>query len=267
MEGRLGAVYRIAAIDLDGTLLHSSGVISEANAEALQGLLARGVVVCAATARPYFGVARLFRRLGIEPAAIASGGAEVRLQDGSLVTRRVLPTAFAPFLADLCDRAGWRGTLTTLERSYWRDSELPAWAGSRSDIVAVTRLADTDLTGLLAAVVHVPAGDALLEELEGWAGQVAVYDALSSRGERLVTVTAAGVTKGSGLIELCRALGANASEVVAFGDSDVDLPMFAVAGLAVAMGNASGAVQAAAAMVTSPADDDGFAEAVRRIWV
>ena len=51
----------------------------------------------------------------------------------------------------------------------------------------------------------------------------------------------------------------------AFGDSDVDLPMFAVAGLAVAMGQASERVRAAASFTSVSADEDGFARAVERI--
>jgi hypothetical protein len=46
---------------------------------------------------------------------------------------------------------------------------------------------------------------------------------------------------------------------VAIGDSEVDLPMFAVAGLAVAMGNAGDLVRQHASHVTASADDDGVA--------
>jgi hypothetical protein len=44
-----------------------------------------------------------------------------------------------------------------------------------------------------------------------------------------------------------------------------DLPMFGVAGLAIAMGNAPPAVQARAAAVTLANDADGFAAAVRDV--
>ena len=82
----------------------------------------------------------------------------------------------------------------------------------------------------------------------------------------LVTVTAADVDKGSGLLALCRALDIPPQEAVAFGDSEVDLPMFRAAGLSVAMANASDAIRAAATMTTASADEDGVAKAIAQIW-
>ena len=61
-------MYRLAAIDLDGTLLNSANAISEGNAEALRWLAARGVHVAAATARSYESAMRQFEGHGIEPA-------------------------------------------------------------------------------------------------------------------------------------------------------------------------------------------------------
>lgn len=42
--------------------------------------------------------------------------------------------------------------------------------------------------------------------------------------------------KGSGVLELCRMLGASPEDCVAVGDHDNDLPMFRVAGLSIAVG-------------------------------
>jgi hydroxymethylpyrimidine pyrophosphatase-like HAD family hydrolase len=49
------------------------------------------------------------------------------------------------------------------------------------------------------------------------------------------------------------------------GDMPNDLPMFAVAGLAIAMGNAPPAVKARAQMIVAGNDDDGWAQAVARL--
>jgi hydroxymethylpyrimidine pyrophosphatase-like HAD family hydrolase len=52
--------------------------------------------------------------------------------------------------------------------------------------------------------------------------------------------------------------------VLVLGDMDNDLQMFAKAGFAVAMGNASGAVKSAAHATTAANDEDGFALAIER---
>jgi hydroxymethylpyrimidine pyrophosphatase-like HAD family hydrolase len=81
----------------------------------------------------------------------------------------------------------------------------------------------------------------------------------------MLTITAKGVEKGRGLRALCDALGIDPAVAAAFGDSEVDLPMFRVAGLSVAMGNGTAEVQDAATFVTTTTDEDGFAAAVERI--
>lgn len=133
-------------------------------------------------------------------------------------------------------------------------------------MVPVTTLAGADLSGLLAVLASVAPDDPLLAELAPWSTSVTAHRAVSFNGDALLTITASGVDKGTGLLALCAALGIDPSQAAVFGDSDVDLPMFEAAGLAVAMGNASDHVKARAQLVTGPADEAGVAEAVRHIW-
>ena len=50
-------------------------------------------------------------------------------------------------------------------------------------------------------------------------------------------LNAAGITKGSGLRNLCQYLGIEAEETMAFGDGENDWPMLEAAGIGVAMEN------------------------------
>jgi hypothetical protein len=90
--------------------------------------------------------------------------------------------------------------------------------------------------------------------------------ALSARAQ--VTYSAAGglaeigplgVTKGSVLVEWCRARGIPASAVWAFGDMPNDVPMLAWAGTSFAVANAHPDVHAAASHSCPSNDDDGVA--------
>ena len=56
-----------------------------------------------------------------------------------------------------------------------------------------------------------------------------------------------------------------ARELLVVGDSGNDVSMFAVAGTAVAMGQASAEIKAAAHLVTEPFDDDGCALALHAL--
>ena len=73
----------------------------------------------------------------------------------------------------------------------------------------------------------------------------------------------AGINKGSGLKTLCGQLGIDPSACMAVGDANNDIPMFHVAGISVAMGNADVSVKAEADRTVADNDHDGCAEAIR----
>jgi hydroxymethylpyrimidine pyrophosphatase-like HAD family hydrolase len=70
--------------------------------------------------------------------------------------------------------------------------------------------------------------------------------------------------KGDGIAALARAFGVALKEVAAFGDMPNDLPMFARAGLSVALGQAPGCVRAAASATAATNEQDGVADAILR---
>ena len=80
-----------------------------------------------------------------------------------------------------------------------------------------------------------------------------------------VELTAPGVHKGRGLVELSERLGIARQQVVAFGDGLNDHEMLTWAGLGVAMGNAGAATKAVADEVTASNDEDGVAVVVERL--
>jgi len=82
---------------------------------------------------------------------------------------------------------------------------------------------------------------------------------LTVSGGPFVEVGPAGVSKATGLAALCADLGINASEVLAFGDHQNDLPMLQWAGRGFAMANSQPSVLAAVAERTASNEEDGLA--------
>lgn len=218
------------ALDLDGTLFNSKGQVSERTAAALKHAHEAGIVLAPATARWYQAAIRPFAALEIEAAAIASAGADVRSNDGTVLEQTMLDGAYAP---------EWMKPVTTFEGVH--------------------------IASVLSVLAEATTGDAHLPELEAWRDRVSIYSALAFNGDALLTMTAPGTDKGSGLLALCRSLGIDPAEAVAIGDSEVDVPMFRVAGMAVAMGDATEEARAAATHRTGTADEDGVAEFLESI--
>lgn len=74
-----------------------------------------------------------------------------------------------------------------------------------------------------------------------------------------------GQSKPRGMKKLCEIIGAEPSEVIAFGDGGNDTGMLQFAGMGVAMGNAQDTVKAYADMVCPSVDEDGIEWAVDKI--
>ncbi len=85
-----------------------------------------------------------------------------------------------------------------------------------------------------------------------------------SSNSGLIEISAAGVTKASGLAEVCDLLDLSSDDVVAFGDMPNDEPMLRWVGHGVAMANAHADLLAIADEVTAPNSEDGVAQVLER---
>jgi hydroxymethylpyrimidine pyrophosphatase-like HAD family hydrolase len=84
-------------------------------------------------------------------------------------------------------------------------------------------------------------------------------------GAPFIEISAAGVTKASGVAAVAESLGVAAADVIAFGDAPNDLPMLLWAGRAVAVANAHSDVKAVAGEHAPSNDDDGVADVIERL--
>ena len=74
------------------------------------------------------------------------------------------------------------------------------------------------------------------------------------------------VTKAAGLIELCKYLNIDIADTVAIGDAPNDTEVLQTAGYAVAMGNASDDIKKIADYITDDNDHDGVLKAINKIF-
>ncbi|HDI7330654.1 TPA: HAD family phosphatase [Staphylococcus aureus] len=73
------------------------------------------------------------------------------------------------------------------------------------------------------------------------------------------------VSKGNAIKALCQKLGYSVDQVIAFGDSMNDKSMFEVAGLAIAMGNASDELKQYADEITLDHNENGIPHALKKL--
>jgi Cof subfamily protein (haloacid dehalogenase superfamily) len=256
---------RLAAIDLDGTLLRSDGTISQRSRDAIRAVREAGVLVVIVTARGPASVSELAKDAGIVGSAICSnGGLIVDLASGAVLRERLLETETAIRLVHGL-RERLPGIVFAVEHeAFAHEPGFAAWgweppAGTR--VANALELLEDPATKLILrhADHEVEAVAAVARELAGNALTV-----VQSGGEA-VEVTAVGVNKAAGLAEVAAEHGIDAADVIAFGDYPNDVPMLAWAGRGVAVANAHAEVLAVADEVTASNDDDGVALVLERL--
>jgi Cof subfamily protein (haloacid dehalogenase superfamily) len=256
---------RLAAIDLDGTLLRPDGTLSERSRSALDRARAAGIRVVLVTARGPRSVRVLAADLGLDGSAICSNGAIILdLGSGEVVRTQPLATEVAARLVREL-RSRLPGILFAAESE--EIALEPGFAAWEWEPPAGTRYGDgLELVAEPVAKLIVRHDTHALEAVAEAARELAGADAaVTIPGPWTVEISAAGVSKAAALAELCAELGVSRDEVVAFGDYPNDLPMLEWAGHAVAVANAHPTVLAAADEVTASNADDGVALVLERL--
>jgi Cof subfamily protein (haloacid dehalogenase superfamily) len=256
---------RLAAVDLDGTLLRSDGTISARTKAAVRRATDAGIEIVLVTARGPRTMRPLAEELGVRGEAICSNGAlVVDLDTQRLRKQRLLRTEVAVQLVRAL-RERIPGIVFAVEHeAFAHEPGFSAWnwtppAGTRvADAVELLEEPATKLI-LRHAGHEVEAIAAVARELAGSGATVV------ASGKEAVEVTAAGVNKATALAELCDELGIDAEDVVAFGDYPNDVPMLVWAGRAVAVANAHPDVVEVADELTASNDDDGVALVLERL--
>ncbi|MBQ9726873.1 MAG: Cof-type HAD-IIB family hydrolase [Kiritimatiellae bacterium] len=268
---------RLAALDLDGTLLDSEKRLSARNRAALAAAAARGVEIVPSTGRFFDGMPDAVRALPFVRYAITVNGAQVwdRAAGRSLV-RAEIPLATAVAVMETldafdciydCYQDGW-GWMTAAMRDRAADYAPDA------HYLAMIRDLRSPVPELKA---HLAAKGADVQKVMCFARDAslrpAIRAALAARFPELaltastpnnVEINHALANKGEALRRLCGALGFGPENAMAFGDGLTDLPMVRAAGLGVAMANAAPEVRAAAGFVAPSNDEDGVAAALER---
>ena len=255
-------------LDVDGTLLHAGPEATADVAAAAQEALDAGLHVGFATGRLPYGVEAVQRQLQLPGPHIVLNGAQVRAAGGPLRTWPLAAPQRDAVLA-FCAEEGFYAELYVEDGFYvtsFDERVRPHW----EEIIGWPKgdLGDVDVEGLEVIKATVVAFDdderdhvvAALRERGLVPGPAT---SPLTPGMTYVNLTAEGADKGEALRAAAAEIGADPDAVVAVGDGVNDLALFAVAGTAVAMGQAPEEVRAAAHVVVPGVEADGAAVALR----
>jgi hydroxymethylpyrimidine pyrophosphatase-like HAD family hydrolase len=272
----------LVASDVDGTLLDPLEQVTPRTAAVIAEVVASGTPFVLVTGRPPRWVRPVARIAGLTGFAVCANGAAVYdLAEDRVVSAHDLdPMALHDVTHAL--RALLPDIHVAAERTPWGpDSPAPfatepgfrnPW-GHPTGIDAATMDAENNEVPTAEVLGH-PATKLLVRHRELSSGELAEaaasvlngagLEVTFSTNKGLIELSAAGVTKATGLAEVCERLDVAAGRVVAFGDMPNDLEMLRWSGHGVAMANAHADVLAAADEVTAPNSEDGVAQVLER---
>ncbi|MEM9621936.1 MAG: HAD family hydrolase [Pseudomonadota bacterium] len=259
--------YKALALDLDGTTLVGED-LPEANRLAMRKAADAGLEIIIATARWIEVAHRIADQVGLDSIAIACSGAQVHDRRAARdVFDHRLPLDFVEALYAVCNADRCIATVTVSNEVLLKLDGEPDAAQMGSEMRWVRQLQPSvDDLPRIAAVQGTAVCQRIKEELgPQFADRVNIFDSVGPTGRLVLTITAKAASKGAALEAACAHLNIQPRDVVAFGDAENDLAMFAIAGASVAMGQAEERIKAVADFVSTANYEDGVAVAIEHL--
>lgn len=264
-----GPAKRISLVvsDVDGTLVNHDKALMPATIAAAWKLREAGIGLAAVSSRPPRGMAMIAEALDLELFGGFNGGLIVDRNMGvieqNLVPEEAARIAIAELQesgADIWVFADGQWLLTNPNGAY-----VPRELGT----VQFEPILVANFDSYLARVGKIVGSSTdfdMLARMEQELSAALGPLASARRSQRYyLDVTHPTADKGYAARAFARHWGVPMEEVAVLGDMANDLPMFAAAGFAIAMGNATPEVQAKADAVTATNDENGWARAIEEI--
>ena len=262
--------YKLLALDVDGTLVTDTLVITEAAKKAIAQAVEQGVIVTLATGRMFRSALIFANELNLSAPLICYQGAMVRHSGtGETIFHQPVPFELARRFIELAQKKNLHVNAyvddhiyvaaMTPEAKYYSDlARVPAEVvGNLLNFIDRPEKAPTKLV----VVTDEDETLAVLNEFQAAFGH-SLY--VTRSHARFTEAVHPECSKGVALRALAKSLDIPIEQVMAMGDNLNDLPMLEAAGFSVAVANAGPGVKEKADFVTEGAVAAGVVEAINR---
>lgn len=270
--------YKLLALDMDGTLLDSHKEVLPATRAALENLASRGVAIAFSTGRNPVELSDYTSELPfIRYGSCISGGLVYNFSNHTTIFKRAFTCDVALRLLKIASKEDLMPSILTADDSVAREQDILHMADFKMAVyqsmyerlftrvdnpATYVRNHPNDIckVNLYHRSPESRARTRKRIEMAGLPLQLADAETTS------LECSPEGVSKAEGLSKLCDYLGITLEQVVAVGDAPNDTQALKVAGLAVAMGNATPEIKALADVVVADNDHDGIVEVIDRFF-
>ncbi|WP_244833313.1 Cof-type HAD-IIB family hydrolase [Clostridium sp. BJN0001] len=266
-------MYKILALDMDGTLLTGKKIITENTKKALKNLEKKGVKIVLASGRPVEGLRKYLEELNLikdDDYVLSYNGALVQnAKTHEILSKIVLKGSDLKRIYEVSKKLNVnihafsvKQGLITPKNSKYTEHEANL-NGLKINVVDFNEIDDDEDIIKVMMIDEPETLDAAIEKIpEDLKKDYSVFKSTPFFYEFINK----NVNKGLGLKFLSEYLNVDRKNVVACGDAENDLSMIKFAGLGVAMENAEDIVKKNADFITLSNENEGIAKVIQEAF-
>jgi Cof subfamily protein (haloacid dehalogenase superfamily) len=257
---------KLLALDIDGTLADGNFQISEENIKWLKRAKDHAYILLTST-RPYPAVAQVAEKIGLEDGyLIAMAGCDIRRYPvGEVISQKAVERSQVEALLQFAkDRQSYVQVFTMDGTYYFLEETEYSHLYEKFIRYPGKNMAQFSWDDAVGKVIFI-------EEEENMAQLTAdLREMLPSQlradqvWQQVLEVFDASVTKGSAVQYVAKQLQVPQKDIISMGDEEVDISMFEVSGLGVAVANAKPEVKAKADLVTVSNEEHAVAKIIKQ---
>lgn len=249
----------IIAIDSDGTLRHSDGSISDKTKEIIKELTNKGNIITICTARPRYHTLKISEEVGINRFLISSNGTEVY----DNLNNKIIYSSYLS--TDYCKKIYYDVENINIRAIFVCDNTEYATKFIRNDsqILLNERNINDMLNKNIKQIMIIDKGKEKIKKYKSIVQKkynLNIIDTSNDTKEEIwFSIISNEASKGFALKKLAEYLNIPMSQTIAIGNDNNDLSMIQMAGIGVAVNNATPELKQSADYIINSNDDDGVA--------
>lgn len=257
---------KLIAVDVDGTLVNSEGVITARTREALIAASKIGHEVMIVSGRPTYGLREQAKALAFDEfggiLSSYNGGQLYDFKAGKILVNHPMDFDLAKEILEFSKSLDLVLMVPHGEVIFTDDAE-NFYSSRESGMLKMEVRGVRDIRDSLDFAPNKLLFAQDPDKLDAPCAKI--REKFGDRTEQVKSarfyyeVMPMGLSKGSSIIEACKIFGIDIKDTIVFGDEMNDMSMFEVAGTGVAMGNAVEPVKNVADFVTKTNNEDGIA--------
>jgi len=271
----MNMIYRMLALNIDGTVLQSNGKIHKSTKEAIEYVQQKGIYVTLVTSRTFASAKKVAKALKLDSILITHRGAYIAKEIGKPIHAARVQENITYDLVRLLE--GFPCQIRLVHENYSLANKYKL----NHNLLAKTVFTTGDpvfysqqfVDSIGDTIIDEPANPSSIEVYFEYKDDLTdVQKAIEKMftevdcmalNELRLDIVPSGVSKLNGLLYLAERLGISRNEIVCIGDEFDDIDMIEAVGLGVAMGNASVEVKRAADWITRSQNQQGVAYMVK----